>query len=87
MVIHPIIYFESEDIHKYVKKYKIKFADFYYEPYNFERNECFCCGFGCHGAEENNFIKLKRMNPPLCKAVTNDWGYGKICKRCGVDIE
>ncbi len=40
---------------------------------------------GCHLAEENNFIKLKKRNPVLWKGVTNHWGFGKICKKCDID--
>ncbi|TKJ16917.1 hypothetical protein CEE44_00065 [Candidatus Woesearchaeota archaeon B3_Woes] len=87
VVVHPIIFFTDKDVHKYAKKHKIRFADIYYEPYNLKRNGCYCCGFGSHIAEENNFIKLKQINPVLWKNVTNHWGYGKICKRCNVKIE
>ena len=67
----------------YAKKHRIRFADIYYQ--GMERNGCYACGFGCHLAEENNFIKLKKRNPELWKGVTNHWGFGKICKKCGID--
>nr|MCK4930044.1 phosphoadenosine phosphosulfate reductase family protein [Nanoarchaeota archaeon] len=87
VVVHPIIFFTDNDIHEYAKKYKIKFADIYYKPHNLKRNGCYCCGFGAHIAKENNFIKLKEMNPSVWAQVTNHWGFGKICKRCGIDTE
>jgi len=87
VVVNPIIFFTDKDIWEYAKKFNIKFADIYYEPHNLERNGCYCCGFGCHRTEENNFIKLKEMNPHLWASVTNHWGFSEICKKCGVDIE
>ena len=46
----------------YDKLYNLKFADIYYPPYNFKRNGCFCCGFGCNLEEENNFQKSIDQN-------------------------
>ncbi|MBC8501196.1 MAG: phosphoadenosine phosphosulfate reductase family protein [Nanoarchaeota archaeon] len=87
VVVHPIIFFTEKDIFEYAKKYDIRFADIYYEPHNLKRNGCFCCGFGCHMTEENNFIKLKQMNPQLWASIMNHWGFSKICEKCNVKIE
>jgi len=86
-VVHPIIFFTDQDVHEYARRFNIKFADIYYEPHNLKRNGCYCCGFGCHRTEENNFIKLKEMNLNLWVHVINHWGFSKICKKCGVDTE
>jgi 3'-phosphoadenosine 5'-phosphosulfate sulfotransferase (PAPS reductase)/FAD synthetase len=85
VVVNPIIFFTHKDIEEYAKRHNIRFADIYYK--GMKRNGCFCCGFGCHMVEENNFIKLKELNPQLWATVTNHWGFGKICKTCGVEIE
>jgi 3'-phosphoadenosine 5'-phosphosulfate sulfotransferase (PAPS reductase)/FAD synthetase len=85
VVVHPLIFFTKKDIWDYIKKYRIRLADIYYN--GMERNGCYCCGFGCHRAEENNFIKLKKFNPILWKNVMNHWGFEKICKKCDVEIE
>ncbi len=83
VVCSPIAFFTEEDIWNYARKFGIKFADIYYK--GFKRNGCYCCGFGCHLAGENNFIKLKRLNPNLWKNVMDNWGFRKICKKCGVE--
>jgi len=85
IIVNPIIIFTEKDIEDYAKKYKIRFADIYYQ--GMKRNGCYACGFGCHLTDENNFIKLKKMNPALWQNVTNHWGFGKICKKCGIIIE
>jgi len=85
VVVHPLIFFRDEDIEAYAKKHNIRFADIYYK--GLRRNGCFCCGFGCHLTEENNFVTLKRLYPHLVPAVMNHWGFGKICKKCGVKID
>lgn len=85
VVVHPMIFFTDNDIWEYAKRFKIKFADIYYN--GLERNGCFCCGFGCHLTDENNFMKLKRLNPALWASVMNHWGFGKICKQCDVKVK
>jgi len=82
VVVTPIIFFTEKDIEDYAKQHNIKFADIYYK--GFKRNGCYCCGFGCHIAKENNFVKLKKLNPVLWKNVMNHWGFEKICKECGI---
>lgn len=84
IVVNPIIFFTEKDIQDYAKKYKIRFADIYYK--GFKRNGCVCCGFGCHLSGENNFVKLKKLNPALYKNVMETWGFGNICKRCDVKV-
>lgn len=85
VVVNPIVFFTDDDIWEYAKRFKIKFADIYYK--GFDRNGCFCCGFGSHIAKENNFMKLKKMNPTLWKNTMNHWGFEKICRKCGVRTE
>lgn len=85
IAVHPIIFFRDADIYEYAKRFGIKFADIYYK--GFKRNGCFCCGFGCHMVDENNFMKLKKLNPILWKNIMNHWGFEKICKKCDVRIE
>lgn len=83
--VTPIVFFTDQDIWDYAKKFKIKFADIYYN--GLKRNGCFCCGFGSHLAKDNNFQKLKRLNPILWKSIMDKWGFREICKRCNVKIE
>jgi len=85
VVAHPIIFFTEKDIWEYLKKFKIRLADIYYN--GIRRNGCYCCGFGCHLTDENNFVKLKKLNSKLWKHVMNDWGFGEICKQCEVKTE
>lgn len=85
VVVNPIIFFTEKDIEDYAKKYKIKFAGIYYK--GFKRNGCYCCGFGCHIAKENNFVKLKKLNPTLWRHVMENWGFRDICDRCNVKVE
>jgi 3'-phosphoadenosine 5'-phosphosulfate sulfotransferase (PAPS reductase)/FAD synthetase len=85
VVVTPIIFFTEEDIWEYVNKYKIKLADIYYN--GIKRNGCYCCGFGCHLSNENNFVKLKKLNPKLWEHVMNDWNFREICEQCGVRTE
>jgi len=85
VVVQPIIFFTDKDIWDYAKKFKLKFADIYYN--GLKRNGCFCCGFGCHLTDENNFVKLKKRNPILWKNIMNHWGFEKICKKCDIPIE
>lgn len=85
VIVNPIIFFTDEDIYAYKKRYNLKFADIYHQ--GFKRNGCYCCGFGCHVAEENNFVKLKRYNPALWKNVMDYWGFREICKKCDTKIE
>lgn len=85
VVVHPIVFFTDDDIWNYVKRFKIRLADIYYN--GLKRNGCYCCGFGAHRNEDNNFVKLKKMNPALWKNVMNHWGFEKICKACGVKTE
>lgn len=84
-VVHPIVFFTDKDIWEYAKRFKIKFADIYYK--GFDRNGCYCCGFGCHLTNDNNFVKLKKINPTLWKNVMNHWGFQKICKKCNINTE
>lgn len=86
VVVNPIIFFTEEDINKYAKKNHIRFAEIYYKE-GIKRNGCYCCGFGCHIAEENNFVKLKRLNPQLWKHVMDTWGFREICRKCEAEIE
>jgi 3'-phosphoadenosine 5'-phosphosulfate sulfotransferase (PAPS reductase)/FAD synthetase len=85
IVVTPIIFFTEKDVWDYINKFKIKLADIYYK--GLKRNGCYCCGFGCHLTDQNNFVILKKMNPFLWKRVMNDWGFEKICKQCGVRTE
>ena len=85
VVVHPLIFFTDNDIWEYAKRHRIKFADIYYK--GFDRNGCYCCGFGCHLTDKNNFVKLKELNHNLWKNVMNHWGFEKICKKCNVRIE
>jgi len=85
VVVHPIIFFTEKDIWGYINRFKIKLADIYYN--GIRRNGCYCCGFGCHITDENNFVKLGKLNPKLWKHVMNDWGFGEICERCEVKTE
>jgi 3'-phosphoadenosine 5'-phosphosulfate sulfotransferase (PAPS reductase)/FAD synthetase len=85
VVVTPIIFFTEKDISDYAKRYKLKFADIYYK--GLKRNGCYCCGFGCHMTDENNFVKLKRLNPALWKNVMDKWGFRKVCKQCNTRIE
>lgn len=88
VVCHPMIFFTKDDIEKYAKRYRIKFADIYYK--GFERNGCYSCGFGCHLAKEgehNNFTLLKEYNPSLWENVMKKWGYRNMCKKCDIKIE
>lgn len=85
VAVHPLIFFTSNDILKYAKQNKIKFADIYNK--GFDRNGCYCCGFGCHLTDENNFVKLKKYNPVLWNNIMNHWGFEKICKKCNVKTE
>jgi len=82
VVVTPMIFFTEKDIWDYVERFKIKLADIYYK--GFKRNGCYCCGFGCHLNDENNFVKLKKLNPALWEHAMNHWGFGKICKQCEV---
>lgn len=85
IIVNPLIIFTEKDIEDYAKKHKIRFADIYYQ--GMKRNGCYACGFGCHLTDENNFVKLKKMNPVLWKNVINHWGFGKVCEQCDVKIE
>lgn len=87
IVVNPIIFFTDKDIWDYAKMFKIKFADIYYGENKLKRNGCYCCGFGCHMTDENNFVRLKKINPELWKNVMNHWGFEKICKKCNVKTE
>jgi 3'-phosphoadenosine 5'-phosphosulfate sulfotransferase (PAPS reductase)/FAD synthetase len=85
VVVTPLIFFTDKDIWDYIKIFKIRLADIYYK--GFKRNGCYCCGFGCHLTEDNNFVKLKKMNPALWANVMNHWGFRELCKQCGVKME
>jgi len=85
VVVHPIIFFTEKDIWDYINRYKIKLADIYYN--GIKRNGCYCCGFGCHLNDENNFVKLKKLNLVLWKHVMNHWGFREICRQCEVKTE
>jgi len=85
VVVTPLIFFTEKDIWDYIKIFKIRLADIYYK--GFKRNGCYCCGFGCHLTEDNNFVKLKKMNPALWANVMNHWGFRELCKQCGVKME
>jgi 3'-phosphoadenosine 5'-phosphosulfate sulfotransferase (PAPS reductase)/FAD synthetase len=85
VVCNPIVFFTDKDIYDYAKKYKLKFAEIYYK--GMKRNGCYCCGFGCHLAGENNFVKLYKYNPTLWQTVMDKWGYRDICKKCDVQIK
>lgn len=85
VVVHPIIFFTEKDVWDYIKRFKIRLADIYYK--GLRRNGCYCCGFGCHLTDENNFVKLKKLSPKLWENVMNHWGFGKICEQCGVKTD
>lgn len=85
VVVTPLIFFTEKDVWDYIERFKIRLANIYYN--GIKRNGCYCCGFGCHLTDENNFVKLKKLNPKLWKHVMNDWGFRKICERCEVKIE
>lgn len=85
VVATPLIFFTEDDINEYARRHKIRFADIYYK--GMKRNGCYCCGFGCHVAEENNFMKLKQLNPALWKNVMDNWGFRKICEQCDAKVE
>ena len=85
VVVHPIIFLTEKDVWDYVKRFKIRLPSIYYN--GVKRNGCYCCGFGCHLNDENNFVKLKKLNPKLWKNVMNHWGFAKVCKQCGIKTE
>ena len=85
VVVHPIIFLTEKDVWDYVKRFKIRLASIYYN--GVKRNGCYCCGFGCHLNDENNFVKLKKLNPKLWENVMNHLGFAKVCKQCGVKTE
>jgi len=84
VVCNPIIFFKQDDIKEYAKKHRIRFAEIYYK--GLKRNGCYCCGFGSHMKDENNFVILKRLNPQLYENVMKKWGYEKICKQCDIGV-
>lgn len=84
VICNPIIFFTEKDIYDYAKKFNIRFAEIYYK--GIKRNGCFCCGFGCHIAEENNFKVLERLYPDLFNNIMDKWGFKEICKQCDVKI-
>ena len=81
-----MIFFTEKDIWKYAKVHNIRFADIYYPPFNMNRNGCYCCGFGCHIANENNFQILQRCYPRLFENIMDKWGFKEICKQCNVNM-
>jgi len=85
IVVTPLVFFTEKDIWDYIHRFKIRLADIYYK--GFKRNGCYCCGFGCHLTTENNFVKLKKLNPILWANVMNHWEFSEICKKCEVKIE
>jgi len=85
VISNPIVFFTEKDVYDYAKQFGIKFADIYKN--GIKRNGCFCCGFGCHLTEDNNFVKLKRNYPVLWKTVMNKWGFRKICNQCDIKAE
>lgn len=82
VVVTPLTFFTDDDIWNYIKMYNIKVADIYYK--GIKRNGCYCCGFGCHLRDENNFVQLKRLYPHLWKIVMEQWGFAEICKKCKI---
>lgn len=82
IICNPLIFFTEKDIWEYANKYNIKFASIYYN--GIRRNGCYCCGFGCHLTEQNNFYHLKRLYPTIYDAVMNKWGFKQICKECDI---
>jgi len=84
VVTNPIIFFTEKDIWEYIKKYKVDIAKVYAK--GIRRTGCFCCGFGCHYPDGNNFTILKEINPVLYEQVMDKWGYRELCKRCDVNL-
>ena len=81
----PLMFFRDKDIWEYIKRYKLKVPDIYYN--GIERNSCYCCGFGAHLKGDNNFVTLKKLNPRVWKTVMHKWGFREICNQCNVKIE
>lgn len=84
IVCNPIIFFTEKDVYDYIKKHRIKLVNIYAK--GMRRTGCYCCGFGCHFRDENNFMILKRLYPHLYKNVMKKWGFRKICKACDVKL-
>ncbi len=70
----PLSFWTDDDIHEYIKKYKVKISSLYKMGY--KRNGCMYCGFGVQHEPEgcNRFQKLKQTHPVQYEYFVKNFG-------------
>lgn len=75
--LRPMMFWRTEDVWEYIRKYKLKYCDLYDE--GIDRTGCMFCMFGVHlDVEPNRFHLLKVSHPKIYNYCINKLGLGKI---------
>lgn len=85
-VSRPIMSWSTEDVWRYIRENKIKYAEIYDK--GLSQTGCIFCCFGLHlDQSPNRFQVLKSLHPKLHRYVVDKLGLDKICDFMGLPYE
>ena len=94
-VSKPLSFWTNDDILRYLKDYRIPYADIYGEivedkkgrlrTLGEQRTGCSVCVVGCHLDKTNRFQRLKQTHPELWDYDINSLGFGEFFDFLGID--